>query len=436
MKIDTMRRIDRLVGVPLCLLATGLLRVGRWLRPRPPRPLRRVLFIELSEMGSTILADPAMRKARDGLGAELHFAIFASNAASLDLLETVPAANVFLIRDASLGHLAVDSLRFLRWSRRRRIDTVIDLEPFSRYTSLLSGLSGAARRAGFYRFAHEGLYCGEMLTHKVAYNPQIHIAKNFIALVNALGEPAAMLPHSKTAIADAELALDPITVAPTARAAMLARIRDLAPSFDPIDNRLVLINPNASEFLPQRRWMPDRFAALARRILAADPGAVVLITGAPVEQAEAAALAASIGDLRCHAFAGRTSVAELPALYALAAVMITNDSGPAHFAAVAALPTVVLFGPETPRLYRPLGPGRAIYAGLPCSPCVNAYNQRRTPCTDNICMQAITVDAVFEAVAELLRRPETNRRVPTNLEVAEPGRGRHPDGRPLSARQV
>ena len=404
MKIDTMRRIDRLVGVPLCWAATGLLRVGRWLRAQTPRPIRHVLFIELSEMGSTILADPAMRRARDGLDATLHFAIFASNAASLGLLETVPAANVFRIRDDTLGHLAVDTLRFLRWARRRGIDTVIDLEPFSRYTSLLSGLSGAERRVGFYRFEHEGLYCGEMLTHKVAYNPHIHIAKNFMALVNALGEPAAMQPHSKTAITEGALALDTGAVDPAARAAMLARVRTLAPDFDPTRHRLVLINPNASEFLPQRRWMPDRFAALARRIIDADPDAVVLITGAVAERAEAEALAAAIGSARCHAFAGRTAVAELPALYGLAAVMVTNDSGPAHFAAVAALSTVVLFGPETPKLYRPLGPGRALYAGLPCSPCVNAYNHRRTPCTDNICMQAITVDQVFDTVTELLQQ--------------------------------
>src|SRR5260221_8625023 len=111
MKIDTMRRIDRLVGVPLCLLATGLLRVGRWLRRPAPRPIRRVLFIELSEMGSTILADPAMRQARDRLGAELHFAIFASNAASLDLLETVPAGHGFRIRAATVPHLAAGAVR-------------------------------------------------------------------------------------------------------------------------------------------------------------------------------------------------------------------------------------------------------------------------------------------------------------------------------------
>jgi ADP-heptose:LPS heptosyltransferase len=298
MKIDTMRRIDRLAGVPLCWLATVLLGAWRRVRRRPVRPVRRVLFIELSEMGSAVLADPAMRRARARLGAELHFAIFEANAASLDLLDTVPRANIFRIRDDTLGHLVVDSVRFWRWARRRGIDTVIDLEAFSRYTSLLGGLSGADRRVGFHRFAHPGLYCGELLTHRVAYNPHIHIARNFIALVDALLEPETTLPHTKTAIADADVVLERSAAAPDVRAAMLERVRGVLSDFDPARHRLVLVNPNASEFLPQRRWMPDRFASLIRRILAADDGARVLITGAPAEAREAAAMAADIGETR------------------------------------------------------------------------------------------------------------------------------------------
>jgi ADP-heptose:LPS heptosyltransferase len=407
MKIDTMRRIDRWAGVPLCLLATLLLRLSCRLRPPPSRVLRRILFIELSEMGSTILADPALRKARDRLHAELHFVIFATNLASLHLLRTVPEANIFAIRGDSFRHLAVDTLRFLRWARRRGIDTVVDLEPFTRYTSLLSGLSGADRRVGFYRFRHEGLYCGEMLTHRVAYNPHIHIAKNFIALVDALLEPATTVPHSKTEIADSELVLDAPPIELTAQAAVLDRIRALPMRFDPARQRLVLINPNASEFLPQRRWMPDRFAELVTRILDAHDDVIVLITGSPAEQTDAAALVATVGRARCRSFAGYSALVELPALYALAALMVTNDSGPAHFASGTALPTIVLFGPETPMLYGPLGGAHCITAGLACSPCVNAYNHRRTACTDNVCMRAISVDQVFQGVTEVLARSPT-----------------------------
>jgi len=396
--VDAMRRIDRLAGVPLCFLATLVLRLADLVRRKPPRPIRRILFIELSEMGSTILADPALRKARDRAGAELYFVIFAQNADSLAFTGTIERRNVFTIRSGSLWGLALDTLAFLWWTRRNGIDTVVDLELFSRFTGLLTGLCGADRRAGFYRFHNEGLYRGEMLTHRVAYNPHIHISKNFIALVDALLSETPTVPYSKTIIGDDELTISAQPVSPATREAVRAQIAALAGPRDLSGRRLVLVNPNASNMLPQRRWMPDRYAELIRRILAAHDDALVLITGAPSERTEADALAARCASDRCVAFAGHTKLTDLPALYAMADVMISNDSGPAHFAAACGLPTIVLFGPETPNLYRPLGTATAIYAGLACSPCVSASNHRKSACTDNVCMQAIAVDQVFKAV--------------------------------------
>jgi ADP-heptose:LPS heptosyltransferase len=174
-----------------------------------------------------------------------------------------------------------------------------------------------------------------------------------------------------------------------------ARIRERVPGYARNAQRIVLINPNASEMLPHRRWMPDRYAEMIRRILNAHDDVLVVITGAPNEREEAAALASQCDGARCLAFAEETTLTELPPLYTLATTMVTNDSGPAHFAAATGLPTIVLFGPETPNLYRPLGNSRAIYAGLACSPCVSAHNHRKTGCTNNICMQAIAVDEVF-----------------------------------------
>jgi ADP-heptose:LPS heptosyltransferase len=407
MNVDTMRRIDHLAGVPLCAAATLLLRLIGLFRPRAPRPVRRILFVELSEMGTTILAEPAMRKARTQLSAELFFVIFARNVGSLQLLGAFPPDNIFTISDRSIFALARDALYFLRWTRRKGIDTVVDFELFSRFTALLCGLSGADRRVGFYRFHNEGLYRGEMLSHRVAYNPHIHIAKNLIALVDALLAAAPQVPYSKTRIGDDEIKVEIAPPAETARQAVLERIRAPVP-FDPASQRLVLINPNASELLPHRRWMPERFAELIGRILAAHADVVVLITGAPEERERAEQLAAAHAP-RSVSFAGRSSLAELPALYAQAALMVSNDSGPAHFSAATGLPTIVLFGPETPKLYQPLGNSRAIYAGLACSPCVTAHNHRRTACTDNVCMQAIGVDEVYAAVAEVLAAPFAGR---------------------------
>jgi ADP-heptose:LPS heptosyltransferase len=396
LSVDAMRRIDRVAGVPLCFLATILLKLWWRIRRKRPRPVRRVLFIELSEMGSTILAEPAMRKARERTGAENYFVIFARNADSLAIMGTIARPNIFTIRTNSLWHLAVDTLAFLLWTRRNAIDTVIDLELFSRFTGLLTGFAGADRRVGFYRFNNEGLYRGDMLTHRVAYNPHIHIAKNFIALVNALISEVPTVPYSKTLINDDELALPIQPPTATARGAAIAKI-SLVLMRDASQFRMVLVNPNAGEMLPQRRWMPNRFVELIQRILAEHDDVLVLITGASYERAEAEKLAAQCGSDRCVSIAGSLTLAELPALFSLATLMVTNDSGPAHFAAASGLPTIVLFGPETPDLYRPLGNSIAIYAGLACSPCVNVSNHRKSACSDNVCMSAISVDQVFKA---------------------------------------
>jgi ADP-heptose:LPS heptosyltransferase len=186
---------------------------------------RKVLFIELSEMGSTILVDPAMRKMREKGNAELYFLIFKANVASLYLLNTVPRTNIFVIREDRFLNLVMDTFRFLVWVRRRGIDTVIDLELFSRYTALLTGLSGATNRIGFHAFYNEGLYRGEMLTHRVAYNPHLHIAKNFIALVNTALAGKEELPFSKTLITDGEIDLAKAEVSESALSAMNDRIR-------------------------------------------------------------------------------------------------------------------------------------------------------------------------------------------------------------------
>jgi ADP-heptose:LPS heptosyltransferase len=398
MKVDTIRRIDRMAGVPLCAIATVLVRTVEWIRRRPARPVRRILFVELSEMGTTILAQPAMRKAR--ARAELFFVIFRRNVGSLELLGEFPAENIFTIRDTSLLALGWDTLALLIWTRRKGIDTVVDFELFSRFTALISGLAGADRRVGFHRFHNEGLFRGEMLTHRVAYNPHIHIAKNLIALVDALFAAVPQVPYTKTVIGDDQLCVAIPPARQEARDSMLARIR-AETAFDPARQSLVLVNPNASELLPHRRWMPERYAELIRRLLAERDDIVVAITGAPGERHEAEALAAASG-ARCISLAGKTALAELPALYAHAVLMVSNDSGPAHFAAATGLPTIVLFGPETPRLYQPLGTSRAIYAGLACSPCVSAHNHRKTACTDNVCMQAISVDQVHAEVVAVL----------------------------------
>jgi ADP-heptose:LPS heptosyltransferase len=162
MKVDIMRKLDYYVGVPLCFLGTIIRKLSALLaRDKQGTRPRNILLIELAEMGSVILADPAMMKLKRNLNANLHFAIFQKNSPSLELLNTIPRENVFIMPDTGLFDIAAGAIKFLFWGRKKRIDTVIDFELFSRFTALLDGFSGASRTIGFHAFYNEGLYRGD-----------------------------------------------------------------------------------------------------------------------------------------------------------------------------------------------------------------------------------------------------------------------------------
>jgi len=358
MKVDTMRHIDYYVGVPLCFLGSLCQKIITLFIKHDKKVPKNVLFIELSEMGSAILVDPAMRKLQKEAGANLHFAIFKKNKPSLDLLGTVPQENIYTIREDNFLSLALD----------------------------------------------EGLYRGDFLSHKVAYNPHIHIAKNFIALVNALMSPQEEIPYSKTKIEDDEISLAKVRYSADEKKTVIDIVCGCFEKFDSVNHKIVLINPNASELLIQRRWPQENYAQLIKMILENCPRAIVLITGDPREREEAQRLKEQVQDDRCINFAGKVKFAELPLLYSVSELMVTNDSGPPHFAAITDMPTFVIFGPETPALYGSLGKTTPIYAGLACSPCVSASNHRKTACIDNVCLKVIKPAQVFKTIQPELEK--------------------------------
>ena len=404
MKVDTMRQIDYYIGVPLCFLGSIVQRLLKLMIKNDMKPPKKVLFIELSEMGSAILVDPAMRKLQKETGADLYFAIFRKNKPSLDLLGTIPAENIYTIREHNMFAFVFDTLRFFFWSRKIKIEAVIDLELFSRFTALLVGFSGAPYKIGFHAYYNEGLYRGNFLSHKVAYNPHIHIAKNFIALINALLASKKEIPYSKSLIGDEEISLAKVNISSDQKKTIFDIVLGCASEFNQKINKIILINPNASELLIQRRWPQQNYTQLIKMILDKCSSAIVLITGDPREREEAQLLKGNVQNDRCINFAGKVTFAQLPLLYSASEFMVTNDSGPAHFAAITDMPTFVIFGPETPALYGSLGNTTPIYAGLACSPCVSASNHRKTACTDNVCLQVIKPDQVFTAILPNLEK--------------------------------
>jgi ADP-heptose:LPS heptosyltransferase len=99
------------------------------------------------------------------------------------------------------------------------------------------------------------------------------------------------------------------------------------------------------------------------------------------------------------------SIRELLMLFHAAQLLITNDGGPGHFATLTPIQTMVFFGPETGKLYGPLGTrNKVLESGIACSPCLSAYNHRLTFCDgDNQCLKRIAPDPVLADALQFLQ---------------------------------
>jgi ADP-heptose:LPS heptosyltransferase len=388
--------IDRWIGMFVCGVLTFIRRLsgssGAGSIARKPT---KILFVKFAEQGSTVLAYHAICRAIEMVGREnVYFLVFEENRFILDVMHLIPEQNVVTVGHKSIFDAGLHALSALKRLRELRIDAAIDLEFFSRSSAALTFLSGAGSRVGFHTFFGEGPYRGDLMTHRLLYNPYIHTSQNFQLMVEALEQAPDRLPTFEGKIPAPDLVSPQFVASPAAEQEVRAIIqRESGRSGEPA---LILLNPNASDLLPLRKWPTDRYVDLARRLLERFPDVSIGMTGAPDEVETIRRVAAQVGSPRCFSFAGKTTLPQLLVLYTLSELLITNDSGPAHFASMTPVTVITLFGPETPLLFRALTP-RAIpiWMQLPCSPCVNAYNNRQSPCRDNICMKSITVDHVF-----------------------------------------
>lgn len=154
------------------------------------------------------------------------------------------------------------------------------------------------------------------------------------------------------------------------------------------------INPGAS-YGSAKRWYPDRFAEVARR-LADVWSAKVVIFGGPGETSIAADIERLLEGTSVN-LAGKTSVRELMVLIKRCNFFITNDSGPMHIAAAFDVPLVAIFGSTDHTGTSPYNSKATVVRNnVECAPC----KLRECP-TDHRCMTTVTEEAVINAALEL-----------------------------------
>ena len=366
------QHLDRYFGIPLCVL----LRPFSKRAPTTPTP-KKILFIQLSALGDTILAIPTIRAIRRAFpNAEVTMLASPTN---LNYLAECPYI------DRRIPFHKPGS-RLISLLRRERFDWAIDLEHWPRLSALLAYATGAPMRVGF---STKGQYRHFLFTETVPHIQGRHEVRNFLSL-------AAQLNCSVQ-----ELGLEVWW-----REKERAWVREvLVEEGISLEKPLIVLHPEAGRRgEPRRRWPQGRYVALANALVARY-GAQIVLTGAPDEVAVSEEIAERTKQ-QAVVLAGRTDVNQLAALFADATLVVSGNCGPMHLAAATGTPVIGLHGPTNFAQWGPWSRNSSIVrARIPCSPCLNLgfeYGCQALPDGTSPCMHTVAVAAVLRECERLL----------------------------------
>lgn len=373
------RRERALVRLADALLLPAAL--GRVLRRGVAAAPRRILCLRLERIGDLLMTLPALAELRAlAPDATIDLVVGSWNR---QVAESIPGISRVLTADAgwlvrgSGGASLRSLLKQARNWRDHQYDLAINFEPDIR-SNLMQAAAGARWTVGYSSGGG-----GALLDQALAFDPSLHTSDNARRVVAAaFGKPAAS------------------AVAP----ALAVSADDLTKADRMLDGRPApRVAMHVSGGRPVKQWPPERFAAVARELVARR-NATIVLTGADGDRA----LVARVRDLLPAAHVvdavGSADLMTVAALTARCDLMITGDTGPMHIAHAVGTPIVAVFGPSDPRRYAPRGPlDRVISVDLPCAPC----NRIRLPparCTGVTpdCLALIEPDRVVEAALSIL----------------------------------
>ncbi|MGA2774751.1 MAG: glycosyltransferase family 9 protein [Candidatus Omnitrophota bacterium] len=402
MDIDKARKIDYWLGIPLCFLLSILVYISKILRIKNKinKPPEKIAFIKLPELGTVILSYPLLNHIkREYPLAEVFFVTFNKNKDIFKLLgNIIPDSNILTIDETTPLTFVLDTLKIIWQLRRKGVDIIFDLEFFSRFSAIISYLSGSKKRVGLHHYTFEGLYRGSLLTHKIQYNPSNHVSKTYLSFAQAVSASSKDHPQLDSAIIEEELVFPEYASKVKIKESIEKKLKDAGIGSK---RRIFLINPGEG-VLPLREWPLENFISLVNLLLQ-DSRNYILIIGTEGATKKSGLMRGAISNSRCIDFTRKTSLEELMELFLISEVLISNDCGLVHLAMLTVIKKFILFGPESPQVFGPIGKNsRIIYSNWPCSPCLSAQNHRNSDCSDNKCLKTIKPETVYNAIVESL----------------------------------
>jgi ADP-heptose:LPS heptosyltransferase len=383
-KINTEIFIDKHLVKPLVYLLNFLVRiVGKILSINHSLdvPFKRIAISKYKGMGSIIQATPLLQTLRDNYPeAEITFISTSANRAVLERIDCID--RLIILDDSGFLKLLFSFPGFIITLLFKRFDLFLDLEIYSSTSSLITTLSAAKNRVGFY--LRDNQYRLGIYTHMLFLNTQTAISRAYLQI--------ALLLHIK----NITYGLYPLT-------APKGTFESLASKYPTLKiNNYIVINPNASDLRLERRWPQKNYIELIRELRSKYPEYPIFLIGNKAEMVYVEKIMTAFESVKdVISFAGKTSFDELIAVINNARFMVTNDTGPLHIAYSVDTPVVGLFGPCSPVQYGMSDKSLSIYNKLYCSPCVHEFE--KPPCNgNNQCLISIQLNQVNQAIAHVL----------------------------------
>jgi heptosyltransferase-2 len=344
-------------------------------------PPRRILLAQTSFLGDVVLTTALARLIRESLpDAEVWWLVRPEALPLVAPLVGVDRALAFDKRGRDRGWSGL--LGASRRLRAHAFSVALGVQRSLRTAALLA-LAGIPLRIGYAGSAGSALY------HRRVTRSGSHARDRLIELARGL---SIELPQS---LPDPELRIDPENA--------LRAAERLAGAGVDRDDRLLVLAPGSA--WATKRWPARRFAEAARQLV---PGWTdrVAVIGSAGDRALGREIAAELADSGLRDvidWTGEIELGQAVAMIGRAALVLANDSAPAHIAAALGRPVVALFGPTTPAQgFAPLGDAvRIVERDLDCRPC-SRHGGDRCPIGTHECLSDLPVELVVKAARALL----------------------------------
>ena len=340
-------------------------------RKRNENP-QKILIINLWGMGDAVLTLPLIAEVKKR---------FPSS--QLDVLATKRVDKVYTLHQKINNVLLLEDLKTFK--KRRKYDLVIDTEHYLNSSALAAFILGK-ETIGYGHGQRAKLY-----SHKVDYNDKQHVVHNYLDLLRKKF-PEVEDPRELVKLDYSEEDKE--------------KVADIFKENNISENNFVVgFCVNSAESALSRRWAKEKFAKVADTLVG-KYNAKTIFVGSPGE-IELNQEVINLMQNKENALnaGGKTSVNQSFALIEQCDLFISNDTGPMHVGAAQQVPTVGLFGPNTPVRYGPYGSkNTAVYKPVCEEPCINVHKGSVPDCKEHNHMSKIEVEDVMEAVEELIEK--------------------------------